>query len=80
MLTTEHLRDVDAVFTVGTHTVVAVGDNGTIIRSADDGETWSLQTMMPATTRHLYGVFLFLILMPVISLEKLELKLQQLSL
>jgi len=48
MLTTEHLRDVDAVFTVGTHTVVAVGDNGTIIRSADDGETWSLQTMMPA--------------------------------
>ncbi|HEX2787658.1 MAG TPA: T9SS type A sorting domain-containing protein [Ignavibacteria bacterium] len=54
--TAEHLRKVDAAFNGIDFTVVAVGDNGTILTSHDGGLTWALQTTMPFTTRHLYGV------------------------
>jgi len=43
-----------AVAALDDQTVIAVGDYGTILRTTDGGETWTLQSS--GTTSHLYGV------------------------
>jgi hypothetical protein len=49
-------RDLNAVsIAPGTETAWAVGDEGTILRTTDGGQHWSIQSS--STTRHLRGVF-----------------------
>ncbi len=52
--TADTLNDIEAFyFNTGT-ILIAVGDNGTILRSTDDGASW--QTITPFTTGHLHAV------------------------
>ncbi len=52
--TSENLNDIDAFFFNSVVTLVIAGDNGTLLRSTDDGASW--QNIAPFTTGHLHSI------------------------